>query len=155
MVSASKRRNRIRVRIFTMHQLCYSWLFLIFCCSCFYRLETLEQQETERLERLRRQVLPTAPEPLGFAGGDSQTSLVKQRAILQKQNAVDLKTLPRMPRFWEKYAKQENAEQQQTQLQSSTPVKSPQSFDSMMDDSPSAASEMDFSKDITSIFSPN
>ena len=115
----------------------------------------MELQETERLERLRRAVLPTAPEPLGFATSDSQSSLARQRAILQKQNAVDLKTVPPMPRFWEKYAKQlEGKPEEQPHAQSTTPVKSPSSFESMMD-SPSAASEMDFSKDSSSVFSPN
>ncbi len=125
---------------------------LVFSYFPTIRLERLEQQEIERLERLRREVLPTAPEPLGFAVNDSQSALARQRAILQKQNAVDLKTLPPMPRFWQKYASQVHGEQQQQ----STPVKSPPSFDSMMESpSPSAASEMDFSKDSSSIFSPN
>lgn len=116
----------------------------------------MEQQETARLERLRREVLPTAPEPLGFAVSDSQSALARQRAILQKQNAVDLKTLPPMPRFWEKYASQLQGKLEQQQMQQSTPVKTPPSFDSLMESpSPSAASAMDFSKDSSSIFSPN
>lgn len=56
------------------------------------------------MERLRRAVLPTPPEPLGFATSESQSSLAKQRAILQKQKVVDLKSVPLTPSFWEKYA---------------------------------------------------
>lgn len=139
---------------------------LILIRSHFNSLERLETHETERLERLRRTVLPTPPEPLGFATSDSQTSWAKQRAILQQENTVDLKTLPPMPRFWDKYANQfQGKRDDQSTKMEFTPAKNPPSLHHNGDDddhnmrinsspSPSAASEMDVSRDSYSVFSP-
>ena len=63
----------------------------------------LEKQEEEQLEKLRKAVLPPAPEPLFGGDNDEQSTGVDSRALLLDQPPVDLKAIPQGPSFWEKY----------------------------------------------------
>jgi hypothetical protein len=64
-----------------------------------HRLDALEREQEEFVERLRTQVLPTPPEPIGIAGRTDDDG---------KDNApepplVDLTALPATPLFWDKH----------------------------------------------------
>jgi hypothetical protein len=62
------------------------------------RLDALEREQEEFVERLRTQVLPTPPEPIGIAG---RTDDGKDNAL--EPPLVDLTALPATPLFWDKH----------------------------------------------------
>jgi hypothetical protein len=63
-----------------------------------HRLDALEREQEEYVERLRTQVLPTPPEPIGIAG---RTDDGKDNA--PEPPLVDLTALPATPLFWDKH----------------------------------------------------
>jgi hypothetical protein len=68
-----------------------------FVCTV-HRLDALEREQEEYVERLRSQVLPTPPEPIGIAG---RTDDGKDNA--PEPPLVDLTALPATPLFWDKH----------------------------------------------------
>ena len=68
-----------------------------FVCTV-HRLDALEREQEEFVERLRTQVLPTPPEPIGIAG---RTDDGKDNA--PEPPLVDLTALPATPLFWDKH----------------------------------------------------